>query len=88
MLMAGRAVFSILTLYMMVILVRWFAPYLEIDLYAGRMRWVSSIVDPVVRPIRRVLPPMGPMDLAPAAALFVVWLVREVVVAALMARYR
>ena len=79
---AARAVFSLLTLYMMVILLRWFAPYLEIDLNAGRWRWIRTLVDPVVRPIRRVLPSMGPMDIAPAVTLFLAWLVRELVLSA------
>ncbi len=73
----ARAIFSVLTLYMMAILVRWFATYLEIDLYSSRWRWICAIVDPAIRPVRSLLPPMGPVDLAPAGTLFVVWLMRE-----------
>lgn len=75
---------SALTLYMMLILLRWLAPWLELDLYGGRLRWIPAVVDPVVVPIRRMLPAMGPLDFGPLAALFIVLMIRFVVVPVLI----
>ncbi len=75
---------SALTLYMMLILLRWLAPWLELDLYGGRLRWIPAVVDPVVVPIRRVLPAMGPLDFGPLAALFLVLIIRLIVVPVLI----
>ena len=72
-----RIVYSILTLYMMAILLRWFAPWVEIDLHAPRLRWIRIITDPLLNRIRRMLPPLGPMDFGPVLALFLIWLVRQ-----------
>ena len=74
--MIVRAVYSGLTLYMLLILLRWVAPWLQLDLHSRRLRWMFQLTDPLIDALRRVLPPMGPMDFGPIAALFVVWIVR------------
>jgi len=79
--LVARAVFCTFTLYMMVLLVRWLGPYLEIDLF-GRLRWVRGITDPLLNLVRRVMPPLGPVDFAPVVALLLVWLARQVTLAA------
>jgi len=79
-----RAVNSMLALYMLLILVRWLGVWLELDVHSGRLRWIPMLTDPVIGPIRKVLPAMGPLDFGPIAALFVVWLVRVILVRALV----
>ncbi len=76
--MVIRAVYSGLTLYMLLILLRWISPWLQLDLRNRRLRWVTRLTDPLIDGLRRVLPPMGPMDFGPVAALFVVWVVRSI----------
>lgn len=70
-----RTVYSLLTLYMMLILLRWLGPWLQLDIY-GRWRWLGRLTDPLVNKIRRFLPPVGSMDFAPLGAVFLVWIVR------------
>jgi len=69
-----------LTLYMMALLLRWTAPWLELDLRAGYLRWLPRITDPLINLMRRLLPPMGPMDWGPIAALAAVWILRLILV--------
>ncbi len=70
---------SALTLYMMVILLRWTAPWLELDLRSARLKWIPQVTDPLLHWIRGILPPMGgTFDWAPAAALLGLWVVRIV----------
>ena len=71
-----RAAYSVATLYMLLILLRWLAPWIELDLETRWLRWIPRVVDPFLNLLRRVLPPMGPADLSPLAALFVVWVIR------------
>ncbi len=71
-----RIAHSILTLYMMLILLRWFGPWLSLDVTGGRLKWVSLLTDPLITRLRRVLPKMGPVDFGPIAALVIVWFVR------------
>ncbi|GMU92635.1 MAG: hypothetical protein AMXMBFR4_16930 [Candidatus Hydrogenedentota bacterium] len=80
-----RLAYSAFTLYMLLILLRWLGPYLELDFYSVRLRWVARAVDPFVRIIRRRVPALGPMDAGPLLALLVVWVARELTVGMLVA---
>ena len=53
-----HTVYSGLTLYMMLILVRWAAPWLQIDLWNHRLRWIGRLTDPALDLVRRKLPPL------------------------------
>ncbi len=78
--MLQSAIGSVITLYMLGILACWVGPWLELDLRRGRWRFVHLATHPLVSWLRRVLPSLGPVDLAPAAALMLVWILRIVLV--------
>lgn len=69
---------SVCTFYMLLILVRWFAPFLELNMHDIRYRWIGRVVDPLVGAVRKILPNLGPMDFGPLATFCIVWIVREV----------
>ena len=71
-----RIAYSVLTLYMMLILMRWIGPRLSMDVTSGRLAWIARLTDPLITRLRRVLPHMGPIDFGPIAALVLVWFVR------------
>ena len=77
-LMLIRGVFSLYTLYMLAILLRWFGPYLELDTDSGKWRFIGGITDPLINTIRGFLPQMGPVDLGPLFTLLFIWLLRQV----------
>ena len=79
-----RTTQSAFTLYMMMILFCWLAGWLQVDLHDRRLSWMRRITDPLVNRMRKLLPPMGPMDFGPIAAVFVVWLLRTISVEVLM----
>jgi uncharacterized protein YggT (Ycf19 family) len=74
--MAVHAIYSISAFYMLLILLRWLGPWLEVNTDAGRLAWVGRITEPLIQRVRRLLPNMGPIDFGPIATLFLVWLVR------------
>lgn len=43
--------------------------------------FLRDIAEPLLAPIRRLLPSMGPFDFSPIVAFFLVWIVGRVVVA-------
>ena len=71
---------SALTLYMLALLIRWTAPWLELDLRKRYLQWLPRITDPLINLMRRLLPPMGPMDWGPVAAVIAVWILRLIIV--------
>ncbi len=69
-----------LTLYMMVLLIRWLGPWLELEFNGPYMRIVPLLSDPLIRFMKRLLPPMGPMDFSPLAAVMGVFILRLILV--------
>jgi len=51
----------------------WFQP----DPRNPVVRLVNAIVEPLLHPLRAVLPAMGPLDLSPMAAMAILWLLQN-----------
>ena len=66
-------------LILVYVLLSWFRlPY---NLWLNRIqRFLYDVCEPYIRLFRRVLPPLGPIDLSPAVAILVLILVRALVV--------
>jgi len=79
-----RVIYSGMTLYMLAILVRWAGPTLGIDTASGLGGACRKATQPLIEFMERVLPPMGPINLSPLAALVAVWFVRVLSVNILM----
>ena len=77
MLFCARLIYSTATIYMLLILLRWLASFLQWDMGSPLGRLIARITDPLMRFVRRTLPVMGPFDFAPLASIFLVWIVRE-----------
>lgn len=75
-----EVIYSAVTLYMMMILLRWTSPFLSINANKWWFRWISPLTDPLLDLIRRTLPPMGFADWTPVAALLLLWVVRVLLV--------
>ncbi len=76
----ARAVFSGITLYMIIVMIRWLGPWISFETDYGRWRWVATITDPLIGRIRRVLPNLGPVDFGPIIVLLGLWFVRTLAV--------
>ncbi len=74
-----RAINSLATLYMLLILVRWLAAWIQLDLSQPRLKWIPKLTDPLVEKIRKHLPHLGPVDFSSIAALFLVWLSKTII---------
>jgi uncharacterized protein YggT (Ycf19 family) len=66
-------------LILVYVLLSWFRlPY---NLWLNRIqRFLYDVCEPYIRLFRRVLPPLGPIDLSPAVAILMLILVRALVV--------
>lgn len=78
--MIETAVYNILTLYMLMILLRWLGAWISLDVASGRLRFISLGTDPLIAKMRQLIPSMGPFDFGPISALVMVWLIREITV--------
>ena len=77
----ARIFASAITLYMLLVVVRWAGAWLELDTQQGRLQWVGRVTDPPIELARKAIgQTMGPFDWAPIAVLFVCWIVRILIV--------
>jgi len=45
--------------------------------YPPAVRWLQSMVEPVLNPIRRFIPPLGGIDISVVAALLIIEMIRS-----------
>jgi YggT family protein len=70
---------ALFSLLMAAILVRVIASWFGISPYNRWMRPVMALTDWLVEPIRRLMPPVGMIDLSPMVAWLILWVARGVV---------
>ena len=82
----ARIVYAVATTYMILVLLRWFGPFIEFDMSAPPWKRFVAIVDVPLARLRQVVPSLGPWDPAPVALLLLVWLARTMIVQTLIMR--
>jgi len=65
--------------YYILILVRVVLSYIRTDPYHPLVRFVYEVTEPVLGFFRRLIPPLGMVDLSPIVALFALELVRGLI---------
>lgn len=73
------AIGALFSLLMAAILVRVLASWFGISPYSRWMRPVMVLTDWLIDPIRRLMPPVGMIDLSPMVAWLLLWIARGVV---------
>ena len=79
-------VFSLYIVYSLLIILYVLMSWLQLpySIWVGRIRgFLHDTVEPVLRPIRAVLPPLGGFDLSPLVALFGISILQQIIQAIL-----
>jgi len=79
-----EAVSWLFRILMIALLVRVIASWLGVSPYSKWIRPFAVLTDWLLEPLRRVLPPMGPLDLSPMVAYFLLWIAQQALVRALL----
>jgi YggT family protein len=61
------------------LLLRVVASWLRISEYRWWMRWAVRLTDPILRPLRRIVPPLGMIDITPLVAYFGIWILQMLI---------
>jgi len=69
-----RAINLIVLLFTILIILKVFLSYF-IDPYHPVRLWIDRIVNPMLRPIQRLIPPIGGLDISPIILLIIVQLI-------------
>jgi YggT family protein len=60
----------VFTLFSVLIFARIVVSWLNLDPYSPVVQFLHNTTEPILAPVRRVIPPMGMMDLSPMVVLF------------------
>ncbi len=58
-------------LYSIILLVRILITWVNPDPFNPIVQFLSNVTDPVLEPLRRVIPPLGPLDISPLVAFLI-----------------
>jgi YggT family protein len=72
----------IFTILRFALIVRVIASWFGVSSYSKWMRPIVVLTDWLLEPLRRVLPPFGPLDLSPLVAYFILWIAERVIIGA------
>ena len=78
--MIADLVRTLIDVYATVILVRVVLSWLPVDRDQPWARFIVDVTEPVVGPIRRILPPLGGLDFSPLVAMLLLQLLRNMLV--------
>ena len=75
----GGILYALLSLYSLLILLRILFSWVTVS-YSNRfMRFLVNVTDPLLVPLRRVIPPVGMFDISPIVAFFIIMLLQAAV---------
>ena len=69
----GLIVFWTFGILKVALLVRVVASWLPVSPYQWYIRWAFVLTEPMLRPLRAIIPPLGPVDVTPIVAYFLLW---------------
>ena len=71
---------TLIDVYALIILVRVVLSWLPVDRDQAWARFIVDVTEPLVGPIRRILPPFGGLDFSPLVAMLLLQLLRNFLV--------
>ena len=63
----------IITLYILLVIVQTFLSYF-VDRFNRARQVIDNLVNPILNPIRRLIPPTGVLDFSPMVLIILLWL--------------
>ena len=70
---------SLLKIYGYIIIVRAIISWVNPNPYNPLVRLIHGLTDPVLEPIRCLLPDMGGLDISPFVALLIIWILMSLI---------
>jgi len=80
----GFVLYGLLSIYSLLIIIRIIFSWGMLDYRNRVMRFLVDVTEPLLGPLRRVIPPLGRFDISPIVALLIVWLFQGAVMGTLL----
>lgn len=70
----GYLLYGLLSLYGLMIIIRIIFSWGQVSYVNPLMRLLVSVTEPLLGPLRRIIPPLGMFDISPIVAFIIIWL--------------
>lgn len=82
--LVGYVLFGLLALYSLLIFIRIIFSWSGTGNSNRVMRFLNNATDPLLIPLRRMIPPLGMFDISPIVAFFILWLFQNAILGTLL----
>jgi YggT family protein len=80
----GYILYGALALYGLLIMIRIIFSWGQVSYGNRLMRFLVNVTDPLLLPLRRIIPPLGMFDISPIVAFMLIWLFQTAIVVTLL----
>ena len=80
----GTILYGLISIYILLIFIRIIFSLARVSYTNRLMRFLVNITEPLLGPLRRLIPPVGMMDISPIVAFIILWLLQAAVAGTLM----
>jgi YggT family protein len=80
----GTILYGLISIYILLIFIRVIFSLARVSYTNRAMRFLVNITEPLLGPLRRIIPPVGMMDISPIVAFIILWLLQAAVAGTLM----
>lgn len=80
----GTILYGLISIYILLIFIRIIFSLARVSYTNRLMRFLVNITEPLLGPLRRMIPPVGMMDISPIVAFIILWLLQAAVAGTLM----
>ena len=80
----GYILYGLLSIYVLLIIVRIIFSWGRLSYTNRVMRFLIDVTEPLLGPLRRMIPPLGWLDLSPLVAILIIWLFQQAIAGTLL----
>lgn len=80
----GFVLYGLIAVYILMIFVRIVLAYAVSGYSSRMMRFLFRTTEPLLAPLRRMIPPLGRFDVSPIVAFLILWICQQLIVATLL----
>ena len=80
----GFVLYGLLSLYILLLFIRIIFSWGMVSYHNRVMRFLVDVTEPLLAPLRRSIPPLGPIDISPIIAFLILFLMRAAVAGVLL----
>ena len=80
----GHILYGLLSIYLLLIIMRIIFSWGRVSYRNRLMKFLVDVTEPLLGPLRRMIPPLGWIDISPIVAILIVWLFQQAVAGTLL----